>query len=188
MAKVEIKDFNVILEGVDSCGKTSVAKEIARLWGFTFIDTDWHNLDYKRATGLDTRPYFDGLNLATAQFLKSAKGLIKPRYSLSEAVYSKYYKRGSLLTQEEMESVIITKGIVFYIDIDYDKYCEIHKTRSIEPPMDKHMFEDQQGLFYQAFENCKVYHKYRIFNNSTYERLVSIVGYRLDVIQNSSER
>ncbi len=158
----------ITIEGLDSSGKNTISKKIASHFKLDYIDTDFnatigHNL-------LSKSNFIDGINLMTSQVFKSSDNLVKPRYSLSEKVYSEYYNRKSAISSLDLELAAIDKLVLIYIDIEYDKYLYIMKEyRFDETPFTKVEFNKQRDLFLKAFNESVILNKIIIKNNELEE-------------------
>lgn len=162
----------VITEGLDCSSKTTLAKKIAFQFKLDFIDTDYFAQEFKDFKGNDWKSVVNGINLVTAQFFKSISNVVKPRYSLSERVYSEYYNRKSAIDPVDLELAAIDKLVLIYIDIEYDFYLNLMQTKRFdEEPFTKEEFDKQRTLFLKAFDDSLILNKIIIKNDSTLENL-----------------
>lgn len=158
---------NIIIEGTDSSGKNVIAKEIARLYGYKHIEPVVKNIpieeefhpfkeeefNRRRKQHLDGYKYqiYGAIRSYLNLFVNLDK-IIVDRFHLSEYVYSKFYKRASLVDFDFVDYFLHdceTKLIL--LEIDYETYVKRLTARK-ESPDPENLFNLHKELFSEAFE------------------------------------
>lgn len=161
----------LIIEGVDCSGKSKLAAQLSNIYGLTLIDTDYLRHKFPN-NPKDYTQFVAGVNVQQSQFVQSSQGFVKTRYSLTERAYAEYYKRRSVITPQEMEEAGKDKVITLLIDIRYEKYIELSKTRQEEEIFSESEFNLQRELFLTAFIESKL-QKGIIVNDGTFGALAT---------------
>lgn len=172
-----LKDRIILLEGVDCSGKSRLAKIIAERFDLDYIDTEhgkevfggvkWGSAEWALVVA--------GINFQQAQFFRSTSGFVKTRYSLTEEVYSQYYRRKSFYTAQQMERGVESKVILMWVDLPYDKYKEFTKSRPEEEVFSKEEFDSQRNKFAYAFDRSRFQNKAIVENHGEFDTLTKEV-------------
>lgn len=171
----------IVIEGMDCSGKTSIAKAVAGRFNMSYIDSEW-NHENNDALEIESREdFFKGVLTAEAQFMKSITGVVKTRYALSDAVYSAFYNRVSIVNHfQELEDLVGDKLITVLIDIDYQTYVSnMQVNRPIEVAFHSKKFDVQRQMFLDAFKFSRCKNRFIIKNDKPLPQLTEDIIHNL---------
>lgn len=170
----------IVIEGMDCSGKTSVAKAVAGRFNMNYIDSEWGHDNNDAQEEKYRADFFKGVLTAEAQFLKSITGAVKTRFALSDAVYSAFYTRLSIVDHfQELEDLVGDKLITVLIDIDYQTYItNMQLNRPTEVAFHSKKFDVQRQMFLDAFKFSRCKNRFIIKNDKPLPDLTE------DIIQN----
>lgn len=157
----------VTLEGIDCCGKSWLADEIAREFMLTRFD---NSFSPHAASYTDPESSWEdvvwGMNVVTGQAYDSFDNFVKDRFFMSEYVYAKYYKRRMNVSYDDLCARGADKNVLIFVDASYDVHVAIAEKKG-EKPFTLDEYNEHRGLYYQALHNANVIRKFVVQNDST---------------------
>lgn len=141
---------NVILTGFMASGKTTIGAELAKMLGFSFVDTDsmiekQENRTINEIFAEDGEEYFRDVETKTA--MKVAE--------MANCVVS---TGGGMVIRSENIEHMRKNGIVFYLDTDFDVIIERLKnadaTRPLARGVDADALKNRFDSRQTAYSNC----------------------------------
>ncbi len=154
----------IILCGFMSCGKTSIGKPLAERLGYSFVDTD------------DLLP--DTFHMTIPEmFVKGGETLFRDCEheialkvaSMQNAVVS---TGGGLMTFERNATALAEKGIVIYIDQDFDVCYERLLTQPDRPLNKNHTREELRARYDTRVPSYQKYASYTLTRPDSIENAV----------------
>lgn len=152
--------MKITLEGVDCTGKNTIAKFLSDIFGISYFDTDYNKLNVSEFH----RDFISGMLYTEMQMYKSLDNFVKPRYSLTELVYSEIY--GRKCDQDILEDGCLINHILILILIEEDKYEEYSKLvlseRGEEELLSWEQIDNLQKYYLKYFNASKINNKFAV--------------------------
>lgn len=142
----------IILEGVSRTGKTTITKTLSEKYGFRNI-----SLKEKMPESVSLPDFYHGIHMISNEFFKSfpQETFILDRSFMSEMVYSKFFNRKTLITENMIIPDLLHDNNFVLINLNNS-----HKEYINRSPKDKIIysyeeFTKQKDLFYWFYETYK---------------------------------
>jgi len=169
----------ISISGVDCCGKTNLAKDLASYFNIPHFSHEYINPSFKTKKPDEWQQIVYGINLTLANLYSTCDNFVKDRYSIDEYVYQQYYNRHGI-DWRLMDFAGMEKQCVILIDIEYDKYLgNVAARADDDEPFTFDEFTVQRKLFIDALLQSACPFKIILNNDSTYENLFA---YAIDYI------